>query len=282
MDNSFLILIIIALVLFFVLRFMNKFKAPAIGAVCLVNGGVKCGKTTYAVFNAYCEYKARHFSWSLRKFFYKVFFIKGFNEEEPLLYSNIPLNIKGVKVHKVTTDLLLRKKRFNYRSVILLSEFSLVADSQLVQDKEINDKLLEYFKLIGHETKGGCIIVDTQSISDCHYSLKRCLDRHIYIYKCVKWIPFFLLMYVREERYAEDGTVVNSYNEDLEEKLERVIIPKRVWKFFDTYCYSAMTDNLTVDNSTFPKGTLKVFDYVTFKRKKMSITDLKNKYNKGV
>lgn len=265
MDKSIIFLLIALVIIFIVNKVLSKFKSPAIGALTLVNGGVKSGKTTYSVNLAYREYKSRLRAYKFRKFICKLLFI-NYKGEEPLLYSNIPLNMKGVKVRQITPELLTRQERFAYGSVVYLSEFSLVADSTLVKDKILNERLLEFFKLFGHETKGGVCIVDTQSISDCHFSLKRCLDRHIYIYKCIKWIPFFLLLFVREERYAEDGTVVNSYNEDVEESLQKVIIPKRVWKMFDCYTYSAMTDDNDVSSVAYVGKSLKSKDYVSFKK----------------
>lgn len=255
-NGSIVLILIILVVLFIVVKFVRKFKSPAIGSLCLINGGVKTGKTTYAVNLAVREYKARY-----RR--YKVQSLFNSKIEEPCLYSNIPLS--GVKHVLIVPELLTRDFRFTYGSVILLSEFSLVADSQLIKDKVLNDKLLEFFKLIGHETKGGCVIADTQSISDVHYSLKRVLDRHLYIYKTVKFIPFFLLMYVREERYAEDGTIVNAYNDDIEESLVKVLVPKKVWKMFDTYCYSSLTDDLPIYKEFNQSKVLKVKNIVSFR-----------------
>lgn len=276
MDHSILYLIIFIVLTFIFFKVASNFKSPANGALCLVNGGVKTGKTTYAVHVALKEYKARLRKYKIRKGILKFFGSKR-KIEEPLLYSNIP--IKGTKHILVVPELLTREFRFSYGSVILLSEFSLVADSQLVKDQILNEKLLEFFKLIGHETKGGCLIADTQSIADSHYSLRRCLDRHIYIYKTVKWLPFFLLMYVREERYAEDGTVVNAYAEDVEQSLQKVLVPKKVWKMFDCYCYSAMTDDKPIYAKVNTNKSLKCHDYVSFK-KSMTPKDLKNKYIK--
>ena len=65
-------------------------------------------------------------------------------QPEPLLYSNIPLSCPYVPL---TKELLLRKKRFVYGSTVLISEASLVADSQLIKDKVINERLLKFFKL---------------------------------------------------------------------------------------------------------------------------------------
>lgn len=283
-----LLLLILAVALFLVVKIRSKFKSPAVGSICLVNGGVKSGKSTYSVNLCKREIRSRLRSFRFAKFMRKLLFLDTSKMEEPRLYSNIPLDIKGVTCYEVTLEHLLREKRFNYGSVVYLSEFSLVADSRLVHDDYVNDRLLEFFKLFGHETKGGLCVVDTQSILDAHFSLKRCIDRHLYIYQTVKWLPFFLLMLVREERYAEDGTIVNSYEEDMEESLKRVIVPKSTWKAFDCYCYSALTDNVGLKNKSWSLDTLKCAEYVSFKKSKlkavdrplMSVEDIKKKYKK--
>lgn len=226
-----LILVIVAIVLYLVLKY---FKTLKIGSLSLVSGGVKTGKTTLAVYLATREYKKAKLRWFVRKLF-------GKKEEEPLLYSNIPLKCKHVLLDK---DYLLRNKRFNYKSVILISEASLFADSQLIRDKDINEQLLLFNKLIGHETKGGVLIYDTQQIQDCHYSIKRSLSSYFYIHHIIKWIPFFIVAYVKEYRYSEDNSVIGTEIEDIEDTLKRVFVPKSVWRKFDCYCYSILTDDL--------------------------------------
>lgn len=261
--NIFVILGLTLVALFFVRKFLAKFKFPKVGAMCLVSGGVKCGKSTTAVALSIKEYKRRHRRWRIRKIFQKMFRIPV--SEEPLLYSNIPL---GVPYVELSSKLLLRKARFNYGSVIYVCEASLVADSQMIKDKDLNERLLMFNKLIGHELKGGCIIYDTQAIGDCHYSIKRCLSEYLYVHHLVKWIPFFLVAYIREDRYSEDGSILSVNTSDVEETLRRVIIPKRTWNLFDCYCYSSLTDNLPVENkvTVLPKkSSLKAKKIVSFK-----------------
>ena len=226
-----LILVLVAIVLYLVFKY---FKSLKIGSLSLVSGGVKTGKTTLAVYLATREIKKAKLRWYIRKLF-------GKKEEKPLLYSNIPLKCEHVLIDK---EYLLRNKRFNYKSVILISEASLFADSQLIKDQSVNQELLLFNKLIGHETKGGKLIYDTQQIQDCHYSIKRSLSSYFYIHHINKWIPFFIMAYVKEYRYSEDNSVIGTEIEDIEDTLKRVFIPKSVWRKFDCYCYSVLTDEL--------------------------------------
>ena len=258
--------IIIAVVIFFVKKFLNQFKIPKIGAMALVSGGVKTGKSTMSVAIVMSEYRHR-----CRRIKIRNFFAKMFNKpltELPLIYSNIPLSVPYVPL---TDELLLRKKRFVYGSVIYVCEASLVADSQLIKDMDVNQRLLMFNKLIGHELKGGCIIYDTQTIGDCHYSIKRCLSEYLYIHHLTKWIPFFLVAYVQECRYSDDGTAVTVANQDIENTLRRVIIRKSTWKKFDCYCYSCLTDDLEVEktivNNNKYTRDLKAHNILSFRNK---------------
>lgn len=258
--------------MFFIRRFTAKFKVPKIGAMCLVSGGVKCGKTTLAVAIVMREYRSRVRRVKFCNFFRKIF--RKDLKPLPLLYSNVPLSIPYVPL---SDDLLLRKKRFVYGSVIYVCEASLVADSQLIRDMDINERLLMFNKLIGHETKGGCIIYDTQCISDCHYSIKRCLSEYIYVHHLVKCIPFILVAYVQECRYSDDNSTITAQADDIESTLRRVIISKRNWKYFDCYCYSSLTDNLAVEDKLVEPTSLKATKILSFKNKS-EVNYAKKKY----
>lgn len=267
--------ILICVALFFVFKFLKKFKCAQVGSLALVSGGVKCGKSTFSVYLAIREYKSRLRSVKFKNFFRRIF--KKSLVELPLLYSNVPLSVDYVPL---TQDLLLRKSRFVYGSVIYVQEASLVADSQLIRDMNVNERLLLFNKLVGHETKGGCLIYDTQSIGDLHYSIKRCLSNYFYIHHLVKWVPFFLIAYVQEYRYSDDNSVIGVSSEDLDNTLKRVIIPKSTWKKFDCYCYSVLTDDLPVEKSVRKmdkNSDLKAKNIISFRQNfsKMEVLDEK-------
>lgn len=256
--------ILVCVALFFVFKILNKFKIPKLNSLVMVTGGVKCGKSTLSVCMAVKTYKR-----NLRKVKFNNFFRRLFGKtqrELPLLYSNVPLAIKYVPL---TRNMLLRKERFVYGSVVYIQEASLVADSQLIKDKELNNNLLLFFKLFGHESKGGTCIVDTQCIGDVHYSLKRSLSEYIYVHHLVRWLPFFLVAYVVEDRYSDDGTIITTETKDTEDNLKRVLIPKRTWKYFDCYSYSVLTDDLPVQKETVKNNLqtqdLKAYNIVSFR-----------------
>lgn len=257
-----LILLIVALVLFVAHKILSKFKMPKVGAMCLISGGVKTGKTTFGVALAIDKYKRTLRSWKIKSFLCDI--LNREKPEKPLLYSNIPLKVPYVPI---TKDLLTRKKRFRFGSVVYVCEASLVADSQLIKDMDLNNNLLLFNKLIGHSLHSGhsALIYDTQTIADVHYSVKRCLSEYFYVHHLVKWIPGILIAYIREERYSEDGSVISTYDKDVEETLKKVIIKKSTWKKFDSCCYSIMTDNLPCEDKIVEVDDLKAKDIVSFR-----------------
>ena len=249
------IILIAAIVVIFLIA--KILKIPKFGNMTLVTGGVKTGKSTMSVWLAVRQYWRQ-----LRKYYilnyviFPAFHWMPFKvckrmkkREKPLFYSNIPIAVKNFV--PLTHSLIERTERFRYGSVIYVCESSLVADSQAIKNPLVNEEMLLLNKLIAHETKGGYIFYDTQSIMDNHYAVKRCLSSYFYIHPMRK-IPFFCLAWVRELKFSEDNSAVNTFETDVEDTLMLVIIPKKVWKLFDCYCYSALTDHLPVVDQTVP------------------------------
>lgn len=270
-----IILIILALVLVCFVAY--KLKIPKCGNMILVTGGVKTGKTTLSVHLVRRLWKKQKMKVRIENALLRVLkiFPKWRGKEKkpmPLIYSNVPLSIPYVPL---TQGLLERQERFVYGSIIYCCEASLIADSMSYKDDFVNEQLLLLNKLIAHETRGGYIVYDTQSISDNHYAVKRCLSSYFYIHHAVK-IPFFVLMYVRELKFSEDNSAVNTFDSDVEDSLELVIVPKRVWKLFDCYCYSALTDHLSVVDKTVVARSLKATSIVSFKKFKNLFGGKKN------
>lgn len=242
------IILLLGVVFFLVSKIL---KIPKFGNMVLITGGIKTGKSTMSVWLAVRQYKRQLRRWWIfNNVFYKLFhnfwFAKNWKKrEKPLFYSNIPIAVDGFT--PLTRALIERKTRFRYGSVIYVCESSLVADSQSFQNQLLNEEMLLLNKLVAHETKGGYLFYDTQAIGDNHYAVKRCLSSYFYIHHSRK-IPFFVLSWVRELKYNDDNSTVNNFSEDIENTLQLVIIPKRVWRLFDCYCYSALTDGLPVED----------------------------------
>lgn len=269
-----LTIILILLFIFLIFFLSTKIKRLKLDCVSLITGGVKTGKSTLSVHLAIKKYKKNHRVW-----WFKRYILMNRNVEEPLLYSNIPLTCEYVPV---TQEMLERKVRLNYKSVMYLCEMSLIADSMSFKDELLNEQLTLFIKLYGHETHGGSLFIDTQSVLDNHFAVKRCISRNLYIYHLIKWIPFLLVFKVRELYYSEDNSTINVIEEDLEDSMKLVICTKGVWKKFDCYAYSIFTDHRPNECEILnenKKRNLKVNQLVTFK--KYQTLNLENNEKKG-
>lgn len=232
-----LILIVVAVVLIVFIR--KKIKTIKIPAVLLITGAIKTGKSLLSVHLALKTYRKNVFKWWINRPF--LMLLRKEVPLKPMLYSNMPL--RWTKFNRFTYNILLRKVRIPDKSVVLLDEASLIADSMLFKDNKINDELMLFVKLFGHYTHGGTMIINTQAISDLHFSFKRSLNNYLYIYDTMK-LPFITLMHVREMIYSDDNSMTNNFHEDIELSMRKVIIFNRAYKKYDRYYLSIFTDDL--------------------------------------
>ena len=244
MNQTLITILIIVVLVCIAIHFYRKFfKALVIPNVFLVTGAVKSGKSLLSVHLAIKMYKRELRHYKIAKFFLcTILHVKKPQDlEEPMLYSNIPL--AKVKYNLLTIDIVIGKVRIPSKSVVLIDEASLLADSMLFKNPKINNALLKFVKLFGHMSHGGFLIIDTQSLSDCHFAFKRCVNQYLYIYKRIK-LPFITIMQVREMMYSDDGSVVNNYDEDIELSMRNVLIFNSTYKKYDCYTYSCFFDYL--------------------------------------
>ena len=258
-------LIVVALLLIWVVKRSKKFRFDSI---VMINGGVGSGKTFTAVWLAVRNYKKSVRIWKRKNFFRKIF--KKDLLEKPLLYSNIPLfNIDFVLINQ---ELLQREKRFNFCSIVLISESSLIANSQDFKRKDLpnlNDDLTEFLKLIRHELHGSYrslfglggtipnLIVETQSKNDNHYAFDRCITQVMFINKSYN-IPFFKIQYCRDLLLYDGVENVISDDSKQDVSFKWYFVPKAIFKKYDSYSYSFLTDDLESYDKTI---------YITMSRK---------------
>lgn len=279
-------LIILGIALLFGWLYFRFFKIPKIKNVVFVDGSLGSGKTFYCVYLAIKLWKRQMRLYRFRVLLSKIpYFAEKWGKiEKPVLISNIPL--RGVDFQPLTLDILLRKKRVPYRSVILMDEISLIADQFDYKDRQISDALRDFFKLWRHESRGGYLVINSQSISDLHYSLKAVISDYLYIHHKSNW-PVFACLQVQEMAYCNDQngqSIVNVHSGDVEDNLKMMLVPKRVYRKYDTYCFSVLTDWLDYDDRTMfieKGGSLKVGEVVTFKHGRYKVTFTKEEDSKN-
>lgn len=271
-----MIWIILAVILVIGLWLYFKFfKIPKLKNVIFVDGSLGTGKSFYSVYIAIKLYKRAYRRYRIIKFLTKILsFIPKIKEvnrklEEPLLFSNMPL--RRVKFCNLTLDILERKKRIPYKSVILIDEISIVVDQFDYKDRAISDSLRDFFKLYRHETHGGYIVINSQSTADLHYSIKSVLSDYLYLHHKTT-LPFVCAISVQEMAYSSDRdsfNITNANNQDLEENLKMILVPKRYFKRYDTYYLSILTDSLPVAEDWYvidKKESAKVKKVLTYKK----------------
>lgn len=234
------ILIIIGAIFFVYFKFFYKrLKLPN---VYLVTGGVKTGKSFISVALAVKTYKK-----NVRIYYIKCFLAKVFKKnkpEKPMLYSNIKL--RNVAYNLLTLPIIERTERIPYKSVVLIDEASLLADSMSYKNEDLNEKVMLFVKLFGHSTRGGTCIINTQALKDMHYGFKRCISTYLWIY-CKTKLPFITLFKVREMMYSDDNeTSTNVVNSDVEDDTKLLWFFNKYYRYYDCFCYSIFTDNKPV------------------------------------
>ena len=191
------------------------------------------------------QYKKNLLIAKIKRFFEKLI-KKEYKTEIPMLYSNI--HLRNIKYNLFTADILEREVRIPYKSVVLIDEASLLADSMLYKNEDINEKLMLFVKLFGHYSKGGTLIINTQSLHDMHFSFKRGISTYLWIHSKTK-LPFITIMKVREMMFSDDTdqSITNAVNEDVEEKLKTLYVWNKYYKYYDCFCYSIFTDNKPIE-----------------------------------
>lgn len=240
-----IILAIVSLVVYF------NMKRLRYGNLTLITGGVKTGKTQLAVALAVKTYRKQYRKWKracrrARRRFEPI-------PEQPLLYSNMPIGKPGMKYVPLTTDMILRKVRLRYGSVVLLNEVTFIAGSADFKSDEVNEALLAFFKLCAHELRGGYVFCDTQAPQDLHFAVKRSLSTYYHIYRRVT-LPLVSLLWMRENMLVDgEHTVALDTQTDTQDtpseggkKLYFRLVLNKWWKYYDRYSYSSLTDSLPV------------------------------------
>lgn len=262
--NNYIIWFLLALfllIVFYVL-YRKNFKVLNVPSVCLVTGGVKCGKSLLCVYLATKDYKRRHRAW-----WFATHILRK-NIEEPLFYTNVQISFRSIndykdgvyykkrkphkldsKIVQITLDHLIRKVRINYKSVVYIQESSLMADSMDWKDYDKNIELSLWNKLFAHEGRGSAMYYDTQSPLDNHYSMKRVSSVYYFIEKNINLLLFHVL-WVRELINNENG--VNAFNDDVETSTRKVLIPFWYHHKYNRYEFSYLTDDLDLDNNVVP------------------------------
>lgn len=284
-------LILFIVILILMIWYYKRCKKFYFDSALITLGAIGVGKTSFDVRVIYFDIiKAHHIwyrrthIWNKSRLLTKLFRISD-NEEEPFVYSSIPLysNYKKKELFKfykpLTNEIILREKRPNFKSIIFIDESSLVANSfsgivnkSNPDAQSINEHLTLFLKLVRHELHG-CyrnfffrgypnIVVNTQSKNDNHFAFDRAMTQALYITKSIN-ILFLRLIWVRDVVLVD--SIENNFEDDIkEDKSSRFFIMSRnIFNKYNSYAYSFLTDDLPIEDKK-PIIIKNRFDIVTF------------------
>lgn len=246
---------VVALVFLALYLYFRFFKLLKVKNILFIDGSLGTGKSFLSVALAVRLWKRNVRRYHIKRFLLRVFNVGRFKDrwkaiEKPILYSN--MRLANVPFTLLTSDLILRHgHRFAYKSVVLIDEFSLMADQYCYKDREVSERLSLFFKLFRHETKGGYCVINSQSTSDLHYSIKYVLSDYLYIHHNTR-LPFVCVLRCQEMLYCADqngNQITNVNGGDVEDSLKTMIVLKKYFKYYDGYCYSVFTDMLPVEDT---------------------------------
>ena len=113
------------------------------------------------------------------------------------------------------------------------------------------------------------MFINSQSTSDLNFTLKSVLSDYFYIHsKSSRFVPLIQVLKVQECRYSRDNSSLQVNIDDVEDNLKIMVMLKKWFKYYDTYCHSIFTDMLPVysDVRRNLKGdSLKTDNLVTYK-----------------
>ena len=137
-----LVLIIIVMVLIWKRSYKFRFDS-----ILLLLGCVGSGKTSTAVYILNYSIKKAQGIWKRRTKYYSKLFKKMKDDEKPLIYSTLPIyqdrkkNILHESYRPLTSEHLLRKVRFNFKSIVFIDEVSLLACSRDANNERVSEYL---------------------------------------------------------------------------------------------------------------------------------------------
>lgn len=237
-------LILIAIVLFIVYVIIQKLKSYRFGSenIICITGTSGTNKTYLSVALAIKAYKKVHRQWRIDKIKYRLFgFIlkrfRDFNDDEPFLYSNIPVLIQSKFLWrkekwscKLTREHLLLIQKINKRSIILIDEFSEFANQYSYDNVLVQTKFQELVRFVRHYGQEWRIYTNDQSIDFIAKAFRGRISTNLILYNLRKFPFGFFKVKVNEvvlnapPRFDDPGYFIfGRYKKH---------------KFYDSHCYS--------------------------------------------
>ena len=161
-------------------------------------GGLGSGKSLNSVKQVLILYKKNHNIWLVKKYmnsFLNLFRKKNnkrqFIEEEPLIYSNIPIKIKkGLVSNQLTKEHLILKERINQKSIVFIDELPTLVNQFNWNLNDVRYNLNEFITFFRHYI-GGYLVVNGQAESEIVKQVRVKLNSYYWCFDFKKFLCFY-------------------------------------------------------------------------------------------
>lgn len=249
-------IILLILVTIFILYLIIKPYVIRHDTVALYTGGLGSGKTLVGVTDALRLLRRNRLKVWWHNLWHKT------KKEKPLLYSSIPIRISKKEMSiDLKTEHILLTERVNEKSVVFIDEVGLFLNSFVTVLSNKNVKTVEEFAtLYRHYTKGGYLVMTTQSTAKCSYVIRYCCNE-AYVLSDFNTIPLVHLIYWHKVRHITLTDDIKTIEEGQSES-------NADWHFgffgrrkYDTYAFSERYNTVPQGTIT-TSSTLKRNDFV--------------------
>ena len=245
-------IIFLAIVIVVIIIYVKFFRLPSFNTINFIDGTNGVGKSEVCVYWSRRAKRREVLRYKICKALHKVFKHKFYTDvEPPYLYSNLAL--RDTPFIRVTKEMLTRQnKRCSLNSVLLLDEFSLVADQNIhgKEFREVCEQMRDFWKLCRHEGFRR-VFVNSQNISSINYTIKDCISNYIYIHHRknigIGRLGFSIIYYYEMAYSRDDKNIMNTFT-NRDSDFKRCIVPNRIFGKYDSRAYSIFTDSLPIDN----------------------------------
>lgn len=206
----------------------------------LFTGGIGSGKSFFSTKIALIELKKARF----RTFIDNINPIRRLIRKKPkiprpMLYSSIPVRISPWEMSRpLDFNPFVLQERFPQRCVVFIDEINLFL-SQMDYKIECEEQLNEGITLFRHNSLGGRLVANTQSLSKVHWCFRYCCG-HTYnlsqFKKPILGLPILAWCKVRNVSVTDEITSIEDGN--AEENSSNLFCFFPFPRAYDTYAYS--------------------------------------------
>ena len=226
--------------------------------VALYTGGLGSGKTLVGVTDSIRLLRRNR----LKIWWYNLLPWHKTKKEKPMLYSSIPIRISKKEMSiDLKTEHITLTERLNEKSVVFIDEVGLFLNSFVTVVNNKNVKTVEEFAtLFRHYTKGGYLVMTTQSTAKCNYVIRYCCNE-AYVLSDFNTIPLIHTIYwhnIRHITLTDDIKTIEEGNAEDNGSIHFGFFGRRK---YDTYAFSERYN--TVPTGTIStSNTLKRNDFI--------------------